>query len=230
MAIKTILENLEGVPEGLHDYYAETDGKYVLKVEDIDAHPDVSNLRNAYQRVKDSDKSAREELNSLKQRADAIPEDFDPKLWKQAKSGELTEGLVSVRKELENKLSDLEGKLSQKDQMIRGMTVDRALGEALDAAHISNPAYRKAATAILKDAVKLGENGEVFVDSDMGPINPREYVAKWATSEEGKAFVNQPSGGGSKAGNPSVTSGPKSWADAKTMKEKTEYLRSKHSK
>jgi len=227
MAIKTTLETLEGVPEGLHDYYKETEGGYVLQVEGIDEHPDVSNLRNAYQRVKESDKTARDELQSMKQRAESIPEDFDPQLWKQAKSGELTEGLVSVRKELETKLSDLQGQLSQKEQLIRGMTVDRALGDALDAANITNPSYRKAATAILKDTVKL-DGDKVYVDSDMGPLDPRDYVAKWASSDEGKAFVNQPSGGGSKSGNPSVTSAPKNWSDAKTRAEKVEYLRNKH--
>ena len=226
MAIKTVLESLEGVPEGLHEFYTETDDKYILNVDGIDEHPDVSNLRNAYQRVKDSDKEARQQLQDMKEKAGSLPEDFDPKLWKQAKSGELTEGLVSVRKELEGKVSELEQQLTERNRSIQTMTVDRALGEALDAANITTPAYRKAATVMLREAVKL-DGDKVIVDSDMGPLNPTEYVKKWASTDEGKAFVSQPSGGGSKSGNPNVTKPVKDWSEAKTLDEKTQILAQK---
>jgi hypothetical protein len=226
MAIKTVLDSLEGVPEGLHEFYAEADDKFILKVDGIDEHPDVSNLRNAYQRVKDSDKEARQQLQELKQKAESLPEDFDPKLWNQAKSGELTEGLVSVRKELESKVSTLEQQLAEREQSIRTMTVDRALGEALDAANITTPAYRKAATVLLRDAVKL-DGDKVIVDSDMGPLAPTDYVKKWAASDEGKAFVSQPSGGGSKSGNPNVTKPVKDWSETKSLDDKVELLRAK---
>jgi len=52
MALKTILETLEGVDDALQSFYVENDGKYVLQVEGVDEHPDVANLRNAYQRTK----------------------------------------------------------------------------------------------------------------------------------------------------------------------------------
>lgn len=226
MAIKTVLESLEGVPEGLHEFYTETDEKFVLNIDGIDEHPDVSNLRNAYQRVKDSDKEARQQLSEMKEKAGSLPEDFDPNLWKQAKSGELTEGLVSVRKELEGKVSTLEQQLAERDKKLQTVTVDRALGDALDAANITNPSYRKAATVMLRDAVKL-DGDKVIVDSDMGPLAPSDYVKKWAASDEGKAFVSQPSGGGSKSGNPNVPKPVKDWSESKTLDEKTEYLAAK---
>ena len=226
MPIKTVVETLEGVPEGLHEFYKEADDGFVLQIDGIDEHPDVSNLRNAYQRVKHSDKEARQALQDLKQRAESLPEDFDPKLWKQAKSGELTEGLVSVRKELEGRVSELQSALEERDGQLRSMTVDRALSEALDAANITTPAYRKAATVLLRDAVKL-DGDKVIVDSDMGPLQPTEYVKKWAATDEGKAFVSQPSGGGSKPGNPGVPKPAKGWGDAKSLDEKVEILAAK---
>lgn len=227
MAIKTIVENLDGVPEGLHEFYKESDDGFVLEVEGIEGHPDVVNLRNAYQAAKSEQRDARQQIQELKKRSENIPEDFDPELWQKAKSGELTEGLVSVRKELEGKVSDLEGKLSERDGLIRTMTVDRELGAALDAANITNPTFRKAATHMLRDAVKL-DGDKVVVDSDMGPLTASEYVKKWAASEEGKAFVSQPSGGGSKSGDTTVKGGPKSWDEAKTPKEKVAYLKSQN--
>lgn len=225
MAIKTIVENLESVPEGLREHYTESEGQYVLNVDGIDAHPDVSNLRNAYQRVKAAEKAARSELESLQGKASELPEDFDPDLWQKAKSGELEKGLVEVRKGLESELQKERDKAAALEQSLRGLTVDRALSDALDAANIREPAFRKAATVLLRDGVKL-DGEKVYVDSDMGPIEPVEYVKKWAATDEGKPFVSQPSGGGSKPGNPSVTGTVKSWADAKTTKERVEYLKS----
>lgn len=226
MPIKTTLESLDNVPEGLHEFYKETDGGYVLDVEGIDAHPDVSNLRNAYQRVKESDKAVRAELQELKRKADSIPEDFDPDLWKKAASGELEQGLVKVRKELEQELAATKEKAATFEQQIRRMTVDSTLESALSAANITEPAFRKAATVILRDAVKL-DGDKVVVESDMGPLDAAEYVKKWAASDEGRPFVSQPSGGGSKSGNPNVMKAPKSWDEAKTKEEKLEVIRSK---
>ena len=226
MSIKTVLESLEGVPEGLHEFYKEDGERFVLAAEGIEEHPDVVNLRNAYQAAKSEQREARQQLQELKQKASDLPEDFDPKLWKQAKSGELTEGLVSVRKELEGRISELEGSLAERDGQLRRMTVDRALGDALDAANITNPTYRKAATLMLRDAVKL-DGDKVVVESDMGPLDPVEHVKKWAASEEGKAFVSQPSGGGSKSGNPGVPKPAKGWGEAQSLEDKVEILRAK---
>lgn len=224
MAIKTFLENLEGIPEGLHEHYKETDNGFVLEVEGIREHPDVVNLSNAYKRVKDAEKTAREELKNLQERADGLPDDFDAELWQKAKSGDLEAGLVKVRKELEADLQKERERANTLESNLKSLTVDRALSEALDGANITNPAFRKAATALLKDAVKL-DGEKVFVDSDMGPLEPAEYVKKWAATDEGKPFVTQPSGGGSKSGDPSVKSGPKNWGDAKTPQEKVEFLK-----
>ena len=226
MSIKTFVEKLDDAPEGLREFYTESDGRFVLDVEGIDEHPAVSNLRNAYQKVKESDKQARSDLQAMKSRADSIPEDFDPELWKKATSGELEQGLVKVRKELESQLEGERKRAQELEASLRGLTVDRALSDALDSADIREPAYRRAAIALLKDTVKL-DGEKVFVDSDMGPLDPKEYVKKWAATDEGKPFVSQPKGGGSRSGDPNVTSSVKSWGDAKTTKERVEFLKSK---
>jgi len=226
MPLKVTRENLDDVPEGLHEFYKETDGGFVLDVEGIDSHPDVSNLRNAYQRVKESDKTARQKLQELQDATPELPEDFDPKLWEKARKGEFTEGGVEVRKQLESELQAQSERAATLEKRLQSLTVDRALSEALDAANITTPAYRKAATAMLRDAVKL-EGDEVVVESDMGPLKPSEYVKKWASTDEGKPFVSQPSGGGSKSGNPNVTKGPKEWSEAKSLDDKVALLAAK---
>ncbi|WP_332719257.1 hypothetical protein [Pelagibacterium mangrovi] len=50
MALKTILDTLDDVPEVLHAEYKEVDGKFVLDLEGIDAYPTVVNLKTAHER------------------------------------------------------------------------------------------------------------------------------------------------------------------------------------
>ena len=226
MAIKTIVDNLESVPEGMRELYSESGDRFVLNVDGIDEHPDVANLRSAYTRVKDSEKQARADLQELKKTTTSLPDDFDPELWKQAQSGELTEGLVKVRKELEGQVAKLTEENGNLKTSLHGNTIDSALSNALEGANITNPAYKRASVALLKNAVKL-EGDKVFVDSDMGPLDVNDYVKKWAGSDEGKSFVSQPKGGGSRPGDPTVTGKPKTLADCKTLSEKTEFHRSK---
>lgn len=227
MSIKTFVEKLDDAPEGLREFYTEVDGRFVLDVEGIDEHPAVSNLRNAYQKVKESDKQARSDLKTFKEKAGSLPDDFDADLWKKVKSGELQDGSkVKVAEQTIAERDEAIKRAEQAESRLNSLTIDRAIGDALDAANITNPAFRKGATALLRDSVKL-DGEKVFVDSDMGPLDPKEYVKKWAATDEGKPFVSQPKGGGSRSGDPNVTSSVKSWGDAKTTKERVEFLKSK---
>lgn len=226
MAIKTVVESLEDVPEALHEHYTETDDGFVLNVDGVDDHPDVKNLKSAYQKVKDSEKEAQKTIKELQGKESELPEDFDPELWKKVKSGETEKHLVEVRKQLEGQLEGERTKAQELEQKLHGLTVERTLDDALTAANITNPTYRKAARVMLKDSVKL-DGDKVIVDSDMGPLDPQDFVKKWASTDEGKAFVSQPKGGGSKTGDSTASTGPKSWDEATDTKSRVEFLRQK---
>lgn len=45
MALKTILDSLDGLPEAVASEYTERDGKFYLNVDGIDSHPDVIGLK-----------------------------------------------------------------------------------------------------------------------------------------------------------------------------------------
>jgi hypothetical protein len=92
MALKTILETLEGVDDALQSYYVENDGKYVLQVEGVDEHPDVANLRNAYQRTKADREQAKTEIKTLSQQLAEMQQNRPDEAQ-----------LVAMRQELENK-------------------------------------------------------------------------------------------------------------------------------
>jgi hypothetical protein len=190
--LKTVVENLDGLSEELHELYAETDDGYALQVEDIDAHPDVVRLKRAYE----AEKGKRKEVEAkLKE----IPADFDAEQWENAKNGKAKEeDLIALRKQLEAERDEWKGKAQDLERQTYQLTVSQQLDQALADAGITNPTFMKAARALLSDGVTM-KDGKAIVDTDMGPMELAEHVKRWVSSE-GAAFVQPSKGGGSDGG------------------------------
>lgn len=186
MALKALLESMEGVDDAVKPLYAERDGKFVLDVEGIDDHPEVASLRNAYSRTKEDREKAKTDAQKLR---DRIAE-----LEKSAPDTAATQA----------KLSQLQEQLEAKDAEVReyatkymSVTRDQALANALQAAGITDPTFLKASTAMLNGQVKLGDDGTAYVETGMGPKVLTDFVKGWAAGE-GKSFVTGAKGGGAK--------------------------------
>lgn len=182
--LKAVLESLDGIEDTVKPFYAETEGKFILKVEGVDDHPEVANLRNAYQRTKEDREKAKGEAATLKAQIAELQKGAPDTAATQAKLTQLQEQLAAKEAEA----GDWKGKYV-------GVTRDQSLSAALQAAGIVNPTFVKAATTMLAGNVKLGEDGTAFVETPMGPKVLADYVKSWAASE-GKDFVAPPSGGG----------------------------------
>ena len=186
MAIKTVLETLEGVDDAFKALYIEQDGKFVLDVEGVDDHPDVANLKSAYARTKSDREAAKTEAAALKAKI--------AELEKGAPDTAATQAKLSA---LQEQLQAAEAKVGEWQTKYTGITRDQALASALQGAGIINPTFLKAATTMLAGQVKLGDDGTAYVESGMGPKVLGDFVKSWAASE-GKDFVTPPSGGGSR--------------------------------
>ncbi len=183
--LKTVVDTLDGLDEAVKPFYAEADGKFVLQVEGVDAHPDVANLKSAYERVK-ADKEA----------AKAAEKKAKDDLAAALKDKPDADALVKLRDELEGKIAALTTERDTFASKLTATTRDRQLQEALQAAHVTEPAFIKAATAMLAGAVKM-DGDKAIVETDMGPLGIADHVKRWVASE-GKAFVTPPAGGGAK--------------------------------
>jgi hypothetical protein len=200
MALKTVIETLDGVDDAVQQFYAQDDsGNYVLQVEGVDQHPEVANLKSAYERTKADKKAAADERDALKAKVEGLPEDFDPKEWEKLKKGGQADPqeLVQLRQTLEAERDEWKGKYQELEGQTRKMTVERTLAETLAAQGVTNPTYQKAATAMLWPQAQLDDKGNAVVDTDMGPMPLADHVKRWVASE-GKDFVTPPSGGGAK--------------------------------
>jgi hypothetical protein len=65
MALKAILETLDGIPEALHEYYTLSDGKYILDAE-VDSHPAVKGLKNSLTNAREERRVAKEQADRFK--------------------------------------------------------------------------------------------------------------------------------------------------------------------
>lgn len=198
--LKTVIETTDGLDEAIANLYTESDGKFILQIEGVDAHPDVANLKSAYERVKADRETIKGERDALKAKTTDLPEDFDPEKWEKLKDGKPDEAaLIKLRETLEGERDEWKGKYEAATETARKNAIDRDLTGALTEAGITEPTFIKAARGLLADSVKVGEDGSPLVETDMGPLPLTEHVKRWAASE-GKAFVDPGKGGGAKGG------------------------------
>ena len=186
--LKTVIETTDGLDEAIAALYTEHEGKFVLQIEGVDEHPEVASLRNAYARTKEDREKAKADAAKLKAQI--------AELEKSAPDTAATQAKLTAREE---KLAEAESKANEWQGKYTGVTRDQSLQGALQQAGISEPAFLKAATAMLAGEVKLADDGTAYVESSMGPKMLGDYVKQWAAGE-GAAFVTKPQGTGVKSG------------------------------
>lgn len=198
--LKTVLDTLEGVDDAVKPFYAETEGKFILQVDGVDAHPDVANLKSAYERTKADRDAAKAERDAAKALAKDFPDDFDPEKWAKLKDGKADEAaLVKLRQDMEAELNTWKAKAEEADKKALKSAIERDLTDALTGAGVTDPTYLEASRMMLSGQVKIGDDGKAVVDTDMGPMAVSDHVKRWA-ADKGKAFVTPPTGGGAKGG------------------------------
>lgn len=228
MAVKSLLENLDDVPEHLHPEYKETEipgvGKrFVLDIDGFDAHPLVRGLKTAHDRVKADKDRFKTDLDALSGKFAGIPEDLTAEqiieLYQNNKDGKgpnVDQRLADLRAELDRKrkgeveakdteIAARDARVAQLLGTIRRFTVDDGLTSALIEVGVSKELL-PAARALLKERGVIefveedGKFSAVAKTDAFGDIETLKYVQEWAKSDEGKAFVPKPTGGGAQGG------------------------------
>jgi len=233
MAIKTQYETAEEIPEALREHSVEIDSKFILDIDDIETHPKVNSLRNAFKQEKAKRDGQAQAIADLNVRVDAIPEDFDAERWSQlklmeSKAVDPDEQKEAIRKELESQrlsiktdlekkheveLKLLQGKLDKVNIHLEKTTKSDKLRDGLVAACVA-PEFIAAAMALLEPRVKIVEDGDGYrdvVETDMGDITAKEYALQWVQKDEGKHFVKPASGPDLKPKNGYSMAGENPW-------------------
>lgn len=215
MALKTVYESEDQIPAEVKGLYAESDGRYVLDLEDIDAHPKVRGVVTANKENAAKAKARFEELESVRKKLESLPEDFDPEEWVRLKSsaGKPDEQIAALREQHAKTLRETQTKyqqereqllaqLNERDAFIDNQTLRSALDSAIDAAGF-DPQHKPMLSKYLADNIKVkrSEDGKrvAYVETDLGDIGVHEYVTSFA-AKEGKAYL-------AKAAGPAATGG-----------------------
>jgi hypothetical protein len=226
MALKTVLETLDGVPEALRPMYVENDGKFHLDIEDdIRSHPKVSALSNAYNQEKTKRQKANTELAALTEKLKVLPEDFDPDEYAQLKasaSGQNLDeqiktlkdqhhkSLEALREKQAKELKERDDKFSALDNEIDSTLLRSTTKDALLEAGV-NPDLLAGAMGIVRNKAKVQrtDKGErqVFAENEHGEeVQIKDFVKGWLSSAEGKPYLGTAKGPGGR-GNNSGTNG-----------------------
>jgi hypothetical protein len=211
MALKAIIESVEGLPEGVKEHYtAREDGKFALTVDPVDgfALEDISGLKTALGKERttreklekdvikykdiDPDK-AREALAKLAEFSEIDPKKEADKLA-QAKVDAIKAQLLEAHaNELKSRDTTLSGYRGQIEKLLIDQSATAALAEAKGSVDLLLPHIRNASRVVEKDggfAVEIvGSDGSPKFNNKGEPMNIRELVAEMRQSDTfGRAF------------------------------------------
>ncbi len=202
MPLPAVIEALENVEASHHDLYTETDtGLFVLDIEgDIAGHPAVAPLENAYRKEQDKRKRQGRELDALKGQlaAGSGSDGADNTAGDKPLAAAMRRRLEAAHRQ------DLEAATSRAEKYriaMESTLVEAALTNALVEANIAAP-FMKAAKAMHRANLTVVEADGVFTVASGGAEqnqSPDEFIAAWAESEEGRAFIAAPRNGGGAA-------------------------------
>lgn len=220
MPLPAVIAALDNVEASHHDLYTETeDGRFVLDIDgDIAGHPSVAPLENAYRKEQDKRKRQGRELDALKEKLSADTDGTDGTAGDKPLAATARRRLEAAHRQ------DLEAATSQGERYrvaLEATLVEAALTNALVEANIAAP-FMKAAKAMHRANLTVVEENGVFnvVASGSGdgsdqPQSPDRYIAGWANSDEGRAFIAAPrnSGGAAYGSGAAGSRVPNPWRD-----------------
>lgn len=201
MALKAILDSLDNVDESLKELYEEKDGKFVLKIDGVREHPEVTALKNAYDAEKDKRAKAAEERDELKKKVEQIPDDFDPDEYEKLKAHgapdedvqkKVEDARERERKRHEKTIEKLTAERDELAQKYTGTRTEVALEKALSEVNVA-PHLRRAAERLWTPDTQIDEDGNV-VTKDGTPLT--DAIKDWAQGDEGSYFIAAPGNGG----------------------------------
>lgn len=217
MALKAIVESLDGVPEALQEHYTEKDGKFYLDAEGVE---DVSGLKSALQKERENRKTLSQQLEEFKAKiGDLDPEKArealkkldemeSKKLLDEGEFEKLLEKRISqAKKDHENQVTALNKKLEEREselQTVNGRLSELVIDQTASQALLKAGAREDALPFLLREArdvYKMKDGQPVPVDKDgntvygSDPSKPMPFN-EWAGNVlKEHPFLSKPSTG-----------------------------------
>lgn len=214
------VDSLEGVPEALHGFYVERDGKYQLQVTGMPAQDSVDRLQSALTKERNDHKATKDKLNTVTNNGarsvDDVVADLDRIPELEASQGQIDQEKIDQIVEtriksrlgpVERERDNLKAQVAEKDQTIEGY-------EAKDRTRTIHDKVREDAVKakVLPEAVEdalmladrlfeVTEEGRVVTKDNVG-VTPGIEPSVWLTDvQKTRPHWWGPSSGGGAGGN-----------------------------
>lgn len=208
MKLKSILDTLDGLDEAYAALYTQKGDTFVLNIEQIDAHPDVTGLKNSLAAARTEKKNLESKLSELNDKFGSLPDDFSVDEYNRLKdggSGNIDQRLADQRARLtaekDAAVKKLETERDAYKSRVEKLVSENEISKAMAEANIA-PHMQKAVRAMFQSQIKVEYEGDdAIVTIENLPVVDK--MKSWAGTDEGKYFVAAPSNGGG-GSNPSV--------------------------
>ncbi len=178
MALKAVLENLDGLDEALHALYTKTDNGFVLDLDGIDDHPATKGLKvvmeDQKKKTKDANAKAKEATEALKKFDDLDPEAAREALkkvqelddsermgqgeFKQLLEERIAEATAKVEKTMAARLTDLqatnEGLTEDREGAVKALSRHK-VGDAITQAALDRGVKKTLLRHLNRDAMEV---------------------------------------------------------------------------
>lgn len=158
MALKAVLQNLDGVPEGLRGEYKEQDGKFYLDIEGIDDHHGVGALKRAKDYEKENARKAREDFTRINSELETARNELEDLRKNGIPKGDVERLEQSYKDKYSSKEKELNDKISALTSSLEKHLLDsQAVKLATELA--AKPEYVELLLPHIRNRMKL-ESGE----------------------------------------------------------------------
>ena len=225
MAIQSVIETSEQIPEGFADHYKEVDGKFVLEVDgmvpkgkldefrnnNISILKENQNLKERLDGYGDLDIEAAREAMKLKDELDTKRlmdrGQFDELLTKQ--TDKLSRQHESQVKKLTALLEQKEKEAATKQELLNQSVIDRGVQEALDAKPMLTTAARMLIADRARQTFQVDDSGGIISNDSDGNVKfakngvdtygIQHYIDDYVIDyQDDPSFVKPSSGGGAR--------------------------------
>lgn len=220
MAIKAVVDNLEGIDERYHDLYTEKNGKFELTgIEGMKTEADVTRLSSALEKERNDHKGTKKKFEVF---ADRKPEEILADLdsipaLKAAAEGKLDDAKINdlVEKRIgaklgpvERKLKEASQQLAERDEVISGFQIKERRRTIHDAVRDAFGKEKGIQTSALDDALmnaesmfEINDEGKPVTKDNVG-VTPGVDAIVWLKDmQQKRPHWWGPTGGGGASGN-----------------------------
>jgi hypothetical protein len=200
MPVPIFVDDLDTLPEFLREHYVEhngPEGGFVLDADDAVDHPDVANLRSAFEKQKQRGESLKRQQAAVLAKIEATKRRVRNQSGPAAEIAELKRQHAEELAKLDPQAFRREkvAELERKTKLLEKLKIDKALNEALDSIKIA-PSFRNAVFALLRRDGKFSVRTfagieQPVVETPFRTFVPvKSYVVTWSNSEEGRGFID----------------------------------------